>query len=69
MEFIRAAFDSDGEKMLRVAEKLSMPADALADRINEIFSDKFGDIILEQTDLGYGVIDDYREVVEKWLNR
>ena len=43
--------------------------DAVADRINEVFSDNFGDIVLEAVDEGYAVIPDYREDVENWLTK
>ena len=41
--------------------------DTLAEEINMAFSDFFGDIILEPTENGYAVIEDYRDEVEKWI--
>ena len=41
--------------------------DALAERINEAFSDGFGDVILECADEGYSIIEDYREEIGEWL--
>jgi hypothetical protein len=35
--------------------------DAVADEINGIAADVFGDVILEEDDGGYVIIDDYRE--------
>ncbi len=43
--------------------------DSIAERINEAFSDGFGDIILEKTDCGFAVIDDYREELTEWLRK
>ena len=40
-----------------------------ADRINEAFADGFGDVILEESDDGYTVIEDYREEVMEWLRK
>ena len=43
--------------------------DTLAEEINMAFSDFFGDIILEPTENGYAVIEDYRDEVEKWIEK
>ncbi|MBR2353181.1 MAG: hypothetical protein IKA76_01595, partial [Clostridia bacterium] len=41
----------------------SMP-EALADHINEIAFDIYGDALIEECDCGYSVIEDYRDYVE-----
>lgn len=41
--------------------------DTLAEIINEAFSDGFGDVIIEPSDDGYTVIEDYREDIIEWL--
>ena len=41
--------------------------DSAAERINEAFSEGFGDVILEPCDFGYRLIEDYREDIEIWL--
>ena len=38
-------------------------ADAVADEINEIAAEVFGDVILEDDEGGYVVIEDYREQI------
>ncbi len=38
-------------------------------RINEFFVDFIGDIVLEEKDGGYSVIEDYYEEIENWLNQ
>ena len=43
--------------------------DELAEKINECFSDNFGDIILENNGDGYTVICDYREDVKEWFSK
>ena len=53
--------------MVAIAAREGELSDTLADRVNEAFADGFGDVILEPTDEGYSVIDDYREDIEKWL--
>jgi hypothetical protein len=47
----------------------AMPEDTLVETINEAFSDGFGDVIIEPTDDGYAIIDDYKEDITEWLNR
>ena len=47
----------------------AIPPDTLAERINEAFADSFGDVIIEPSEDGYAVIEDYREDVTEWLNK
>lgn len=42
-------------------------AASLAERVNEAFSDGFGDVILDFDGSTYAIIEDYREDVENWL--
>lgn len=39
----------------------------VADRINTLFIDIIGDIVLEDMGAGYQIIEDYREEIEDWL--
>ena len=39
----------------------------LSDRINNVFIDVLGDVILEDHGAGYELIEDYREDIENWL--
>lgn len=41
--------------------------DMLVERINSAFIDNYGDIIIEMTDNGYALIDDYYEEIKEWL--
>ncbi len=41
--------------------------DTIAEIVNEAFADGFGDVILEPSDDGYAVIEDYREDIIEWL--
>ena len=43
-------------------------ADDMASRINEIFLDRIGDIVLTEEDGDYRLIEDYREDVLEWLS-
>ena len=67
LRFIKAALDSSARDMHAVAAELGEIEDSLADEINEAFADGFGDVILEASDDGYTVIDDYKEEIETWL--
>ena len=67
---IKANIAASCEKAGRKAEDVTILAVTKtidAERINEAFSDGFGDVILECTDEGYSIIDDYREEIGEWL--
>ncbi len=49
------------------AKKLGILADALADKINEAAYDTIGDTVIEPTERGYRIINDYKGDLEKWL--
>ena len=67
--FIAFAFEENFEKMKEISARLGTFQDAIADRINEVFSDNFGDVILEDNGDGYVIISDYREDIENWLTK
>ncbi len=46
-----------------------LPCETLAERINELFLDIIGDIVLIENNGGFCVIEDYREDVEEWLKK
>ena len=41
--------------------------EAIVERINEAFSDGFGDVIIEDTGDGFAIIEDYKEEITEWL--
>ena len=45
----------------------SIDDDATVERINEAFSDGFGDVIIEDTGDGFAIIEDYKEEILEWL--
>ena len=55
--------------LLESSERVSrgIDDDALVERINEAFSDGFGDVIIEDTGDGFAIIEDYKEEIEEWL--
>ena len=44
-----------------------MDEEAMVERINEAFSDGFGDVIIEDTGDGFAIIEDYKEEITEWL--
>ncbi len=65
-EFVRLCLNEDFEGQRAFALKLGKMPDAVADEINAITADgDIGDIILEDCDGGYKVIEDYEEQVRE----
>ncbi len=67
-DFLQLALAGDCAGQRALAARLRVLPDALADRINEwaVGSD-IGDVVLEETDGGYAVIEDYRAAVSALL--
>jgi hypothetical protein len=61
---VKSALDGTFAKFCR---ERSLHEGDLADRINNVFIDVLGDIILEDRGAGYELIEDYREDTENWL--
>jgi len=65
-EFVRLCLDGDLAGQREFARRMGRMPDALADEINAISADgEIGDIILEECDGGYRVIDDYADAVRE----
>lgn len=64
MDFVIAALAEDFGKQSLIAREKGRMIDSIADEINEISADIFGDIILEKNGVFYTVIEDYKEVFE-----
>lgn len=62
MDFIETALSGDGSKQVSVASEMGRIPDSLADEINEVAANVFGDIILEKNGDIYSIIEDYTEV-------
>ena len=61
LPFLRAVSKLDGVGQRNAARELGLPAEVVADRINALAADLLGDILLEESDSGFAVIEDYRE--------
>ena len=62
-DFLRAALSEDADGQKKAAAILGKLTDAVAEEVNELVADAMGDVLLEDGDEGYRVIDDYRD----WL--
>ncbi len=61
LPFMRATAACDTGAQMAFCRKAGKMIDAVADEINGIAVEVFGDVILEEGDGGYVIIDDYRE--------
>lgn len=65
--FVLAALEGDGVAERAFAAAHGTLADAVADAVNDAAAEIFGDIILEEADGAYRVIDDYADEVRTLL--
>ena len=66
--FLSAVLNNDTDTASAVSKEHKKMPEAIAEEINEAFADNFGDVIIEQTDVGeFKVIDDYTEEISEWL--
>ncbi len=63
LPFLRAAMAGDSTEQRRIAASMGVACEVLADDINGLAAELLGDILLEETDGGFSVIEDYRETV------
>ncbi len=64
LPFVLSAMAEDSAKQREIARLLGKMPDSLADTVNEISADIIGDILLEENDGKYSVIEDYRNYFE-----
>lgn len=67
-EFVLYAAEGDVAAERRIAADMGTVADVVADRVNEIAAENFGDIILEERDGAWCVILDYLDEVREALS-
>ncbi len=63
LPFIAAAAEGNAAAQNVAAREMGKMIDAVADEINEIAAEIFGDVILEDGEGGYAIIEDYREQI------
>ena len=67
LPFLRAVRDGDSMGQRNAARDAGMPLEVLADEVNGIAAELTGDILLEDRDGVFAVIEDYREILEDIL--
>lgn len=63
MGFINACNNSNMQTMLEEAKKLNMNTSEITDAINEIALEYIGDILIEENDGEFSIIEDYKELI------
>lgn len=61
LPFMEAVAAEDTSAQMQACRAMGKMVDAVADEINEIAAEVFGDVILEDCGNGYAIIEDYRE--------
>jgi hypothetical protein len=69
IEFISAVSSENITIMNRVCQELGEEPLSVVERINEAFSDGFGDVIIETDGDTFSIIEDYKEEIIEWLNK
>ncbi len=67
--FLHAILIGDTEELAWAVKTAGEDEDAFAERINEAFSEMLGDVVLEMSDDGYIVIEDYIDEVMEWTEK
>lgn len=67
--FLRAVWNEDGVGQRATARELGLPCEVVADRINELAAEHTGDILLEEAEVGFTVIEDYRSMLEELIGQ
>ena len=67
LAFLQAVQRGDGAGQRTAAKEAGALPEVLADEVNGIAADLFGDILLEECDGAFAVIEDYREILEEIL--
>jgi hypothetical protein len=67
--YLHAVLIGDDEERKWVLSSVAASEDSLAEKINLAFTDALGDIVLEPSEDGYIVIEDYMDEVIKWTEK
>lgn len=67
--FLAALVSGDRAAASAALAKAGVSLDRMVETVNELASERFGDILIEPTDDGYAVIADYTEEVLQWTDR
>ena len=64
--YLAALLGNDRAAQNEALAQSGVSAEGMVEAINELASERFGDILIESTDDGFAVIEDYTEEVAKW---
>lgn len=67
LTFLQAVRDGDAAGQQNAARKARLPLEVLADEVNALAAEHMGDILLEEADGIYTVIEDYQDVLKNIL--
>ena len=68
-DFLAALLSGDASACVRSARASGATVDGMVEAINVLAAEQFGDIVIESTEHGYAVIEDYIEEVAQWTER
>ena len=66
--YLTACLEEDSISQKAIAREKGLPEEVLADEINALAADLLGDILLEESDCGFAVIEDYRDTLNDILS-
>lgn len=67
--FLAALVAGDGNALSAALADAGVTLDRMVESVNELASERFGDILIEPSEDGYAVIGDYTEEVLRWTER
>ena len=67
--FLAALVAGDGTALSAALAGAGVTLDRMVESVNELASERFGDILIEPSEDGYAVIGDYTEEVLRWTER
>ncbi len=67
--FLQAVYDGNSAGQITAARDANLPIEVLADEINGLAAEHMEDILLEENDGIYSVIEDYREILAEVLDQ
>ena len=67
--FLAGLLEHNANACADAVRSAGVSVDGMVESVNELAAEEFGDIVIESTEDGYAVIEDYIEEVSKWTER
>lgn len=67
--FLRGIYEGDETLCRDAVRESGLLTEGLVERINELFAEEIGDIVLEPEGDAFRLVEDYREEIEAWLKK